>query len=147
MMGTATVAELRVGMARHLENLDATVALTLTYNDIAISLDRIRADLRAVHGRLDRRLYGTRFHLRPPGQRTRWWAVVEQLRDYPHIHTGWSLRTDQEAVLSAMLDDGLWRRFAPGGTWNLQPYRTGWASYAAKCLTTSDHVLIDHTIV
>lgn len=144
---TGTVAELRIGMAQHLEQHGATVAVTLVYNDVGISVDRIRADLRTVHGRLDRRLYGPRYHLRAASQRSRWWAVAEMIADYPHVHVGWTLHGDQVATLSAMLDAGLWRRCAPGGTWDVQPYRPGWAGYAVKALTTSDHVIFDHTIV
>jgi hypothetical protein len=141
--GAVSIPRLRAELAVHLERQPSTVALTLVYNDPSIPLDRIRRDLRAVHARLDRRLYGCRFHLRPAAQRTRYWATVELLDDYPHVHVGWLL-PDGGAVLRDMLDAGLWTMCAPAGTYDVQRYRHGWATYAVKCLTTTDHVIDSH---
>lgn len=131
----------RAAQAEFLECQPSTVALTLVYNQHRISPERIRSDLRSLHRAVDRRLYGPRFNYRDPTDRSHLWAVIELVDAYPHVHCGWQLPPGGDVVLDSLLTRGLWRRFAPGGGFHAVPYKAGWATYAVKALTLTDHVI------
>ena len=130
----------RAAWAAILESLPSTVALTLTYNNTPVGMERIRADLRKFHCHLDRELFGRRFHLHT---RTVGWFVVEKLDDNPHVHAGLCLHASGVIVLDKMLEGGLWNRFAGlPADHDCQEYRQGWASYAVKSLQDSSTILM-----
>jgi hypothetical protein len=110
-------------------------ALTLSYNDWPVSDRRIRCDLRALHARIDRQLLGTRFHLLKPEQRSRFIAVVEGKDYHPHVHIMLQIKPpNRSAEFAAMLHAGLWKRFAPAGSYELSLITDahGWAAYCLK---------------
>jgi hypothetical protein len=129
-------------MHEFLATLPATLAVTLRYASAPITADQIRHDLRDMHAKVDRRLYGRDFHRSPT--RSSYWAVVETLDTNPHAQVGWYFPRDADArTLDDLLRDGLWqRRYAMGGTHDVQPHRSGWAGYACKALRTTDHVIL-----
>ena len=59
--------------------MPVTVAVTLRYETIPITIDRIRRDLHSLHFKVDRKIFGRDFHLSPT--RTTYWGVIEML-DY-----------------------------------------------------------------
>jgi len=125
-----------------LATLPATLAVTLRYASPPITMDKIRHDLRDLHAKVDRKLYGRDFHRSPI--RSSYWAVVETIDTNPHVHVGWAFPTDADAqTLDNLLQDGLWQhRYATGGTQNVQPHRSGWAEYACKELRDTDSIIL-----
>ncbi len=137
MLGSA---DFRAGWTDTLNLIPATTAITLVYNDPAISLPQMRAHIEILRIRVDRMLFGRHYHKMP---RSAGWAVVEGLGTHPHWHVGWAIPANAIGDLLALLDGGLWRRYAPAGSFILKPITdTGWASYATKELKTSDHVYV-----
>lgn len=136
--------------AAHAEFLDQSqescAALTLTFNQPHISMDRIKHDLRSLHAHVDRALLGPRFQ-KKLGERSQFWAVVEMIKTYPHVHLGWDFKPPQRGyeVLRDLLDMGLWHKFAPRGGHNLQSYSSGWSggwsNYSTKHIMSSDDVI------
>lgn len=124
----------------HLERLDWladqrwTHAVTLSYNDWPITAARIRRDLRALYCAVERRLFGTRFHLRPTTARTRFVFLVEGMQHHPHLHGGWWVPGGQRIVDFAWTIREVWPRLAPAGTRKLRWMgdRRGWWSYCMK---------------
>lgn len=119
-----------------------THAVTLSYNDWPISRARMRANLRDLHGYVDRRLLGTRFHKLPPARRSRFVAFVEAEGHHPHLHCGWFVPTGRRVMELARLfrHENVWARFAPAGTFELRIIEQGrgWWSYATKHVTAED---------
>jgi hypothetical protein len=133
---------LRDAMVEFLSSLPTTLAVTLRYETIPITTDKIRRDLHDLHAKVDRKIFGRDFHLSPT--RTTYWGVIEMLDTNPHVHLGWHFPDADDAnVLDEFLSGGLWqRRYAVGGTTNVQQHRSGWAAYSCKSLLNSDHVII-----
>jgi hypothetical protein len=133
-------------MPTFLATLPTTLAVTLRYASAPITVDKIRHDLRDIHARVDRKLFGRDFHL--SATRSSYWGVIEALDTNPHVHVGWHFPDDAGAqTLDDLLRDGLWqRRYAPGGTHDVQTHRSGWAGYACKTLRSSDHVILSSTL-
>ena len=118
-----------------------THALTLSYNDWPIPFGRIRHDLRALHARIDRAYLGTRFHLLPREQRSRFVAMVEGIGHHPHIHLMLWIRPGPGwFTFARMLEGGLWQQIAPAGSYrlNLMTDARGWAGYCLKEFGASD---------
>jgi hypothetical protein len=133
---------LRQGYARLLENMASDAALSLTYNEWPISVDRIRRDLRGLHARVDRQLLGRRFHLRPPLQRSQVWAVIEKIDSYPHMHCGWGLpHASSMGDLFHLFEGGIWSTMAPRGGYDIHEYRHGWGTYATKNLSDTLYII------
>jgi hypothetical protein len=133
---------IREAHAAMLERLASDVALTLVYNDTPISRERIRRDLKSLRNKVDRILLGGRYYKRQPHERSQFWAVVELLDEYPHVHIGWRLPPSYGIDdLAKILAGGLWLTFAHRGEYNIQEYRYGWAAYATKALTNSHSIV------
>jgi hypothetical protein len=112
-----------------------THALTLVYNDWPISDQRIRHDLRGLYARIDRALFGTRFHRLKLEQRSRFVAVAEGRSHHPHVHSMWEIKSARRsAEFMGMFHAGLWSRFAPAGSFELVPITDvkGWVAYSLK---------------
>ena len=139
-----TTAEIRAAHAKFLaDQIKPTTALTLVYNDTGISRARIVRDLRDLHADIDRRLYGRRYYKRPPSMRSQFWAVIEMQKDYPHVHVGWQLPKDGDAVLiHALKTERIWLRFAPRGHYDIRDYQPGWEAYSTKHLTDSNEIVM-----
>jgi hypothetical protein len=130
-------------MAGFLSTLPTTLAVTLRYEIASTTIDKIRRDLRDLHFKVDRKIFGRDFHVSPI--RTSYWGVVEKLDISPHVHLGWHFPEIGDAqVLDDFLSSGLWqRRYAVGGTTNVQSHYSGcWADYCCKSLRDSDHVIL-----
>jgi hypothetical protein len=133
---------LRDAMLAFLSSLPVTLAVTLRYQTIPISIDKIRSDLHDLHFKVDRKIFGRNFHRSPT--RTSYWGVIEMLDTNPHVHLGWHFPdADDAIVLDEFLSSGLWqRRYATGGTTDVQEHRPGWAAYSCKALLNTDHVIL-----
>jgi hypothetical protein len=133
---------LRDAMVEFLSSMPMTLAVTLRYETIPITIDKIRRDLHDLHAKVDRKIFGRDFHLSPT--RTTYWGVIEMLDTNPHVHLGWHFPNAGDAnVLDEFLSGGLWqRRYAVGGTIDVQQHRSGWAAYCCKALPNSDHVIL-----
>ena len=129
-------------MVAFLSSMPVTVAVTLRYETIPITIDKIRRDLHDLHAKVDRKIFGRDFHL--SATRTTYWGVIEMLDTNPHVHLGWHFPDARDAnVLNEFLSGGLWqRRYAVGGTFDVQQHRSGWAAYCCKALPNSDHVIL-----
>jgi hypothetical protein len=136
--------ETRKAMAATLNLIGAPIAVTLVYNDHRPSLERMQRDLRELHRRVDRALLGRNYHKLPAASRTSGWAVVEGIGTHPHLHVGWKLPSGGDAATLAEILNRVWRtrKFAPAGTTEISACDDGWAGYACKELTTSDHVFL-----
>lgn len=132
----------RDAMVAFLSSLPVTVAVTLRYETVPITIDKIRRDLHDLHAKVDRKIFGRDFHL--SAIRTTYWGVIEMLNTNPHVHLGWHFPDAGDAnVLDEFLSDGLWqRRYAIGGTTDVQHHYSGWAAYSCKALLNSDHVIL-----
>ena len=115
-----------------------THALHLSYNDWPVRRDRIRRDLRALHARVDRALFGTRFHKKSAAERTRFVAFVEgEDRHHPHVHSVWWVPRQHLLRFAGLFCDGLWSKFAYRGSHEMtliHPDRGCW-SYSTKRFT------------
>lgn len=140
----AGLIETRKAMAETLNLIGASVAVTLVYNDHRPTLERMQRDLRALHGRVDRALLGRNYNRLPASSRTTGWAVCEGIGTHPHLHVGWKLPAGGDAALLAAIINRVWRtrKFAPAGSVKISACDEGWAGYAVKELTTSDHVFL-----
>lgn len=138
-----TQKELRDAHAEVLEGLGFDhFALTLTYNDSGIALDRIRSDLRHLRNHVDRLLIGPNFHRRPWDRRSQFWAVVQLLNDYPHIHLGWRMPDPDRIDFLEDVICSIWLTFARKGEYDLRDYERGWAGYATRDLTDPSHIIL-----
>lgn len=136
-----TPAEMRAALAATLESQPHSVAVTLRYNDWPISPDRLRRDLRCLHGRLDRQIYGPRYHLSKT--RTAGWFVLEKPDCSPHWHGGLDLAPEHAALFTSMLDGGLWKTIAgQNADHNIKTYWPGWAGYAIKSLRDTSRLIL-----
>jgi len=139
---SAPAVDFRDAMVAFLSSMPTTLAVTLRYETIPISIDKIRRDLHDLHAKVDRKIFGRDFHLSPT--RTTYWGVIEMLDTNPHAHLGWHFPDAGDAkVLDEFLSGGLWqRRYAVGGTTDVQQHHSGWAAYSCKALLNSDHVIL-----
>jgi hypothetical protein len=133
---------LREAMVAFLPSMPTTLAVTLRYETIPVTIEKIRRDLHDLHAKVDRKIFGRDFHLSPT--RTTYWGVIEMLDTNAHVHLGWYFPDAGDAnVLDEFLSGGLWqRRYAVGGTTDVQQHRSGWAAYSCKSLLNSDHVIL-----
>jgi hypothetical protein len=146
--------DIRTAFASALESPLPDLALTLTYNQpYPVTPEKIAADLRHFHAKIDRRIVGRNFHVAPLSSRSRYWGVIEGSGGNMHIHVGWYLacspdnaRTSPAAAMESLLMSGGWKTFAPRGSWHLIPFAPGWCDYAMKSLTTTDHIIISDNI-
>ncbi len=118
---------LRDAMVEFLSSMPVTVAVTLRYETIPITIDKIRRDLHDLHFKVDRKIFGRDFHLSPT--RTTYWGVIEMLDTNPHVHLGWHFPDAGDAkVLDEFLSSGLWQRRVCSGRHDrcaAAPFRLG----------------------
>ncbi|HEY1856587.1 hypothetical protein [Acidocella sp.] len=139
---TPTTAKYRAELADLLEKQPASMALSVSWNDHRVSMDRIYHDLRLLHQMVDRKIYRQRYSR--SADRSSFWAIIELLDRHPHAHLGWYLPPHGPAILADLLDNkGRWKQIAPAGSHDLQPWYDGcWAAYAAKAVINSTENLI-----
>lgn len=134
-------AEMKSALAATLESRPSTLAITLRYNDVNVSLDKIRHDIRSLHARIDRQIFGRRFHLSTI--RTQGWFIVEKLADAPHLHGALTLSPANSDMFSAMLDTGTWKAVAGlNAEHKVERYGRGWATYATKSILDTSHLIL-----
>ncbi|MGI4812077.1 MAG: hypothetical protein ACRYGG_01855 [Janthinobacterium lividum] len=126
-----------------LAELFPSYALTLSFNDWPVHMDRIRSVLKHLHAAVDRRLFGTRYPLLPADQRTAFAAVVELPDAHPHMHMAWRVpadRSEEFEHLFAGRKPIIWTHLAPAGTAALEPITKarGWTAYLSKHLPSDD---------
>ena len=101
---------------------------------------RVQKDLDFIHGRIDRRFLGARFHLLPSARRSSFVGCVEHVASNAHIHLLWNLPVAADNITSRLASeiDCAWMRAAPRGTTVVEtPHdHLGWASYVMKELWT-----------
>lgn len=96
--------------------------LTLSWNR-PLALRRARADLRALHARVDERFYGRRFFRRRPADRTLAVFVFEKCDTHMHVHSLWRV-PDRSKLLPfhRMFTGergGIWNDVVPSGSYAL----------------------------
>jgi hypothetical protein len=137
----------RDAVAQSLILVGAKTALTLQYNDHRPTPQKMRADLAKLKRRLDRAVFGRHFDKMPATDLTQCWAVIEGAGSHPHMHVGLKLPDGGQVILAELLDTSIgglkrvWEKLAPSGSYDLTDADDGWATYATKELTSSDHVI------
>lgn len=126
-----------------ISSFEPTHALTFTWNDSAVSLDRIRTVLRHLHASVDRRLLGTRFNTVHASRRTAFVAVVELLGTHPHVHVAWRVSGEFHGQFETMFfgrRPTIWCRLAPAGDCLIEGIGAaqGWIAYMTKALDADD---------
>jgi len=111
-------------MVKHFHDLRFTHALTISWNrdtPLALAMD----DLKALHGLVDRKLFGPRFHKRIATERTLAVFVFEGfgLGGHIHAHSLWRIRRREDLLPFARLfpkqRNGIWNRVVETGSYKL----------------------------
>lgn len=98
----------------------------------AISLERVHADLDRLHGRVDRKLFGSRFHKLPDDQRTAFVGFVEHLTNNTHVHLAWHAPVERADEFTSVVTEA-WLATGPAATIDVKPIRdSGWGRYISK---------------
>ncbi len=97
-----------------------------------IAVEQVHKDLHWLHGRVDRKLFGTRFNQLPDDQRTAFVGFIEHLNSNTHIHLAWRVPVARVEQFDAVVTEA-WLAMGPAATINVQSIRDdGWGRYIAK---------------
>ncbi|HEV7456747.1 MAG TPA: hypothetical protein VGN96_08210 [Roseococcus sp.] len=129
----------RSALAQFIAAQRPSLALTLCWND-PITPARARIDLRALHARLDRRLFGKRFNARPAAARVWFVAALENLKANGHAHLAVRVPHGHQDAFVDLVNGfpSIWRSLVTRGSHDLQPIECvmRWAAYATKDVTS-----------
>jgi hypothetical protein len=102
------------------------------------SLPRIRHFFRLLHAKVDRRLFGTRFHALPAHRRSLAIAFPACVNIHPHLHALWRVGADRRAAFEALFPEergaSPLKTILAGVSYRLTPATdlAGWAEYCTK---------------
>jgi hypothetical protein len=125
-------------MVEHFRELGFTHALTLAWNQ-SRSHDKAVEDLKAVHWRVDRKLFGRHFVKMSSLDRTLAVFVFEGVMPggHLHVHSLWRLRSSAHLLPFARLfpaeRGGIWNNVAPAGSHKLA-IADDWSTFAGYAL-------------
>lgn len=88
-----------------------------------VSLDRMHADLRKLHGMVDEKLLGRWFFKMEPSLRTRAVFVLEKLQTNPHCHSFWRVPCPKMLRFNRLFSGsrgGVWEKIVPSGTYDIR---------------------------
>ena len=101
-----------------LVGLRFTHGLTLTWNR-DVGLDRARRDLKSLHARVDRKLFGKQFHKLGQHERSTAMFAFEKMSTNLHCHSLWRVRRDDLMAFARLFpghSGGPWTDLVPSGT-------------------------------
>lgn len=110
-------------MVEHLCGLKFDFALTLSWNR-SLPLAAATSDLRLIHGMVDQRLLGPRYHRKPKDQRTLAVFAYEGLGagGHLHAHSLWRVRREHVWPFCRLFTGnrgGAWNDIVPSGSYAL----------------------------
>lgn len=124
MTGTTLTAyseRWKQGMLEHIRDQRFSHALTLSWNaDVALPV--AREHLRLLHAKVDRKLFGVRFHEKPMAERSSAIFVLEGIGSHLHAHSLWRVRFAHMLRFNKLFSGnrgGLWNRIASSGSYEL----------------------------
>lgn len=130
----------------HFRDLRFTHALTLAWNR-SLPFDQAVRDLKSVHAKVDRKLFGRRFNTLPVTERTLAVFVFEHIkrRGRIHVHSLWRLGNSAHLLPFARLfpgeRGGIWNKVATAGSYKIA-LADDWSTFAGYALK-GQHMLSD----
>jgi hypothetical protein len=97
-----------------------------------IPCEKVHADLDHLHWRIDRKLFGSRFHKLSPERRTGFIGFIQHQETNIHVHLSWRVPDSRCDEFGERIGP-LWREITPYGTTALKRiYSKGWGSYTTR---------------
>lgn len=97
-----------------------------------IPLEAVQADVRYLHSRVDRILYGSRYNTRPTERRTGYLGFVENRDSNIHAHLAWRVPADRTNEFNSIVPH-LWSEISYFGSVKIEQVRDGgWSTYMTK---------------
>lgn len=123
---------LREGCKEMMRRLDASHAVTFTFND-RYQLRRAENSLKHWYDRTMKRLFGRNWRTLPSSGTMQLVVVPENLMGHLHFHGQVRINPEREAVLRQIAEP-VWKALAPKGEVCIRPiyHLEGWLDYATK---------------
>lgn len=118
-----------------LESLDEPLAITLASNR-EMSLESMRRCVDEFFNRVERNALGTRWHLKPLGERLKVVGFFEHLDSNIHMHAAVEAPGRAPSVL--VNGEWTWREVRRGGSYLCEPITGAWDWYITKDLTPAN---------
>lgn len=97
-----------------------------------IPLEQVHQDMDWLHRKMDRKLFGTRFHKLPSGERSSFVGCVEKAASNIHVHLAWTMPDNRVDKFTEIVTDA-WLAKNRSNSIRVTLIRdSGWGAYMAK---------------
>lgn len=102
------------------------------YDNFHVSNSKIHREVSWLHQRVDRKLFGSHYHLLSRNKRSSFLGFVEHEKTNTHLHLAWTVPKDRELDPCILIED-TWKSIHPRYTAVAKPVVDGnWSKYTLK---------------